>query len=45
MTSGHGYVGSKFPIAQSLVLYQNDRWTTKDDIELMTERIADFVFE
>mgnify|MGYP000941026555 FL=1 len=48
ITSGHCYVGSKFPIAQSLAHYQNDTWT-KDDIKLTTEkaakRIADFVFE
>ncbi|MFC3920234.1 GmrSD restriction endonuclease domain-containing protein [Streptococcus lactarius] len=36
ITGGHGYVGSKLPIAQSLVHYQNDTWT-KGDIELMTE--------
>lgn len=48
ITSGHGYIGSKFPIAKSLVNYQNDTWT-KTDIELATEkaakRIADFIFE
>lgn len=46
--SGHGYIGSKFPIAKSLVNYVNDTWT-KADIELATEkaakRIADFIFE
>lgn len=48
ITSGHGYIGSKFPIAKSLVNYVNDTWT-KADIELATEkaakRIADFIFE
>lgn len=48
ITSGHGYIGSKFPIAKSLVNYVNDIWT-KTDIELATEkaakRIADFIFE
>ena len=48
ITSGHGYIGSKFPIAKSLVNYVNDTWT-KTDIELATEkaakRIADFIFE
>jgi len=48
ITSGHGYIGSKFPIAKSLVNYLNDTWT-KTDIEAATEkaatRIADFIFE
>lgn len=48
ITSGQGYIGSKFPIAKSLVNYVNDTWT-KTDIELATEkaakRIADFIFE
>ena len=48
ITSGCGYIGSKFPIAKSLVNYVNDTWT-KTDIELATEkaakRIADFIFE
>ena len=48
ITSGHGYIGSKFPIAKSLVNYVNDTWT-KTDIEVATEkaakRIADFIFE
>ena len=48
ITSGHGYIGSKFPIAKSLVNYVNDTWT-KTDIESATEkaakRIADFIFE
>jgi len=42
------YIGSKFPIAKSLVNYLNDTWT-KTDIEAATEkaatRIADFIFE
>ena len=48
ITSGHGYIGSKFPKAKSLVNYVNDTWT-KTDIESATEkaakRIADFIFE
>lgn len=48
ITGGHGYIGSKFPIAKSLVNYVNDTWT-KTDIELATEkaakRIADFIFK
>ena len=48
ITSGHGYIGSKFPIAKSLVNYVNDTWI-KTDIEMATEkaakRIADFIFE
>lgn len=48
ISKGNGYIGSKFPIAQSLVTYTKDTWT-KEDIDLATEkaakRIADFVFE
>ncbi|MCY7034309.1 DUF262 domain-containing protein [Streptococcus sanguinis] len=48
ITSGHGYVGSKFPIAKSLVNYPKGVWT-KAEIEKATERatrrIADFIFE
>ncbi|WP_427191947.1 DUF262 domain-containing HNH endonuclease family protein [Streptococcus sanguinis] len=48
ITSGHGYIGSKFPIAKFLANYQSDTWT-REDIDKMTEkaakRIADFVFE
>lgn len=48
ITSGHGYIGSKFPIAKSLVNYPKGVWT-KTEIELATERaarrIANFVFE
>ena len=48
ITSGHGYVGSKFPIAKSLVNYPKGVWT-KAEIEKSTERaarrIADFIFE
>ena len=48
ISKGNGYIGSKFPIAQSLVRYTKDTWT-KEDIDLATEkaakRIADFVFE
>ena len=48
ITKGNGYIGSKFPIAKSLVTYAKDTWT-KEDIDLATEkaadRIADFIFE
>ncbi len=48
ITSGHGYIGSKFPIAKSLVNYPKGVWT-KTEIELATERaarrIANFIFE
>ncbi|MCG4822863.1 DUF262 domain-containing protein [Streptococcus gordonii] len=48
ITSGHGYIGSKFPIAKFLANYQSDTWT-REDIDKVTEkaakRIADFVFE
>lgn len=48
ITSGHGYIGSKFPIAKSLVNYPKGVWT-KTEIELATERaarrIVNFVFE
>lgn len=48
ITSGHGYIGSKFPIAKSLVNYPKSVWT-KTEIELATERaarrIANFIFE
>lgn len=48
VTKGHGYIGSKFPIAKCLASYRSDTWT-KVDIDVATEkaarRIADFVFE
>ncbi|MCY7041541.1 DUF262 domain-containing HNH endonuclease family protein [Streptococcus sanguinis] len=47
ITSGRGYIGSRFPIAHSLVNYDSDTWT-KNDIDKATEkaaeRIANFVF-
>lgn len=48
ITKGNGYIGSKFPIAQTLVSYPKDTWT-KEDIDFVSEkaakRIADFIFE
>lgn len=48
ITSGHGYIGSKFPIANSLVNYSSTTWS-RVDIDKATDRaakrIADFIFE
>ncbi|MFL2120292.1 DUF262 domain-containing protein [Marinilactibacillus psychrotolerans] len=48
ITSHHGYIGSKYQLAKSLVNYPNDTWT-KEDIDKATskaaKRIADFIFE
>lgn len=47
VTSRHGYIGSKYQIAQSLVTYYKDTWT-KSDIDVATDkaakRISDYIF-
>lgn len=46
--TGEGYLGTRFPLAQSLSQYAKDTWT-KEDIERATakasERIVGFIFE
>lgn len=48
ITSHHGYIGSTYQIAKSLVNYPKDTWN-KVDIDTATERaaerIADFIFQ
>ncbi|MFJ7978995.1 DUF262 domain-containing protein [Lysinibacillus xylanilyticus] len=48
ITTGNGYVGSQYPLAQALANYPKDTWS-KEDIELATDkaakRIVRFIFE